>query len=64
MLGTDKFKFDRMLSAFYQVLNLEDLPKDKMSIKTASMLGIYNREKRRFDRIKELEREAEIKNNV
>lgn len=38
------FRVDKMLSKLYQTLALEDLPPEKMSVKTKHLLDIYNGE--------------------
>lgn len=51
-----RFDFEKTLSLFYQVRNLEDAPREKISVKMAAFLGAYLSEKRRHEAIKDAER--------
>ncbi len=57
---SNKFKFEDYKRTLYAVINLQDLSKEKMSVKTNRLLSAYLNEKYRFERIEELEREASI----
>ena len=48
-----KFSLEKMTSFLYQVLSLEDLPADKMSVKTKIFIDAYNVEKNRYEQIKD-----------
>lgn len=48
-----RFDFEKTLSLFYQVRNLEDAPREKISVKMAAFLGAYLSEKRRHEAIKD-----------
>lgn len=50
------FDFDKTLSAFYQIRNMEETTSDKISVKSAVMRGVYFSEKNRSERIKDAER--------
>jgi len=52
--GMKKFKFEKMQRTFYKVKGLEDANIENLSVKTASLLGIYISEKNRAERIKDL----------
>ena len=58
-LGPGKnYAFDNLLSVLYQVMNAEDLPRNLMSVKTASLLSVYLQEKNRKQRIDDKARES------
>lgn len=48
----DYYRFDKVLNTLYEVRNLEDLPKEKMSVKTANFLSVYLSEKNLHSDIK------------
>lgn len=48
-----KFRFEKMLGVMFFTANSEEMPKDKMSVKTAELLTVYLSEKTRAENIKE-----------
>ena len=50
-----------MTSFLYQILSLEDLPADKMSVKTKIFLDAYNLEKNRYEQLTDWQREQNSK---
>lgn len=57
-----KFRFERFEQTLYQIINLQEMEADKISVKVNSLLSVYYQEKNRFERIEEIERENERKN--
>ena len=57
-LGQVKFDFEKTVSVFYQMRNLEEVAADKISVRTAAHLSVYRSEKNRAEAIKEAERKA------
>ncbi len=53
-----RFRFDEFKETLNIILSLQEMPESRMSIKTESLLSVYHREKGRFDKIEDLEREA------
>jgi hypothetical protein len=45
----------------YTTIGLADLPRNKMTIKTAEMLGVYKKEERRAEIIRQAERNKQAK---
>lgn len=57
-MGACGFNFDKTLSRFYSIRNLEDVSRDKVSAYSAAFLNVYFSEKRRFEAIKDAERKT------
>lgn len=57
----EKFRFDKFEQTLFTIINLEDLPKEKMSVKTHKLLSAYLSEKWRFERIEELQNNNQAK---
>lgn len=59
MLGwraAEKFDFDKLLSTLYTVIGLEDMPKEKLSIKNYQMLSVFLSEKNYSDELDDLKK--------
>lgn len=45
----DGFEFKSMLSTLYQIISLEEMPDDKISVKSSIFRNVYRAEKRRIE---------------
>lgn len=52
-----KFRFEKIVSVVYTVIGFEDLPPEKMSVKTRHLLDAYLGEKAKFERIEQFNRD-------
>jgi hypothetical protein len=57
-LGKTDFQFERFERVLYQTINLSELSPERMTIKTAAMVGVYKAEERRWEKIRDAERKA------
>lgn len=56
------YKFDKYSKVLFSVISYEEMPKTELSVKNARMLDVYLREKSRFDKIDQLEKEKANQN--
>jgi hypothetical protein len=52
------YSFDHLLDTIYRVAALQDKQRELLSVKAGALLGVFLAEKDRFDRERELEKEA------
>ena len=58
IMGNVSFDFDKTLSRFYSVRNLEDAPREKVTAHSAVFLSVYFSEKRRSEAIKDADKKT------
>ncbi|HEX8289829.1 MAG TPA: hypothetical protein VF556_17740 [Pyrinomonadaceae bacterium] len=56
---SEKFHFDHVFSTLKSVIGFENLPVEKLSVKTSYLLNVYLDEKNKYEFIKSYEREKE-----
>lgn len=58
---SEKFRFDDLLNLLQSVIGYEDVPPEKLSVRSAYLLSAYLAEKNIKERIENWEREQELK---
>jgi hypothetical protein len=59
-LGRTDFRFEQFERILYETINLSELPRERMTIKTAAVAAVYRSEERRWEKIRDAKREANV----
>lgn len=55
------YRFDDLLSLLYDARNMQDVPKNELSVKSAAFLSVYLQEKNKKERLDDIARKKKTK---
>ncbi len=59
--GGKNYRFDDLLSLLHDVRNMQDVPKNELSVKSGILLSVFLQEKNKKERLDEIERQRKSK---